>query len=136
MQIRYSARMHRRDIIAVVFLQLILCLCSNRQIYIPAKFSGSTVLHYKCSCYRIVGNFCGVLIFVTNLTVTKFCTHKTLRQWVKVVRRKVAASVHTIVIERMALYLASLCPVECLRLSNTVLNWKSLCFCHFGDGHC
>ena len=26
-------------------------------------------------------------------------------------------------------------PVECLRPSNAVLNWKSFCFCHFGDGH-
>ena len=40
-------------------------------------------------------------------------------------------SVHTIVIEHMA----SLRPVECLRLSNAALNWKSLCFCHFGDSH-
>ena len=30
----------------------------------------------------------------------------------------------------------SLDPVECLRLLNAVLNWKSHCFCRFGDSHC
>ena len=47
--------------------------------------------------------FMGVT-FVSYQTVTKFCTHGTLRKWVKVIRRKVTASVDTIVFKHTAVY--------------------------------
>ena len=63
-----------------------------------------------CQLYRIVGNFRGVLIFVifvTDTAVMKFCTPRKFAIVGKGRQTKVTAHVHTIVIERMALYQAA-----------------------------
>ena len=85
--------------------------------------------------YRIAGNFRGVLIFVifvTDLTVTKFCT---LRKFATVGKGRLEKSCRECARDRDRTHGIDLQPVECLRPSNAVLNWESLCFCHFGDGH-
>ena len=61
---------------------------------------------YVCA-HAIAVIFMGVT-FVSYQTVTKFCTQVNLRKWVKVVRRKVTTSVHTIVFKRTAVYQPSL----------------------------
>ena len=61
--------------------------------------------HVRAHAIAVI--FMGVT-FESYKTVMKFCTHVNLRKWVKVVRRKVTASVHTIVIKRMSVYQPSL----------------------------
>ena len=75
-------------------------MCSTSSSFITCFEQTTTTTLLIAHCYRIAGNFRGVLIFVifvTAVAITKFCTPRKFATVGKVVTRKVAV----IVIERM-----------------------------------